>query len=82
MMQRSIFNRPVLDKTGLTARYDFDLEWTPDDAQFDGTLKETAESTKPALFTAIRQQLGLKLEATRGIVQALVIDHIERPSQN
>ena len=82
VMQRSIFDRPVLDKTGLSGRYDFDLEWTPDETQFDGQRQETKESAKPGLFAAIQQQLGLRLESTKGIVQALAIDRIERPSEN
>ena len=82
VMQRSIFDRPVVDKTGLAGRYDFDLEWTPDETQFDGQRQETLESTKPGLFAAIQKQLGLRLEAAKGIVQALAIDRIERPSEN
>ena len=82
VMQRSIFDRPVLDRTRLTGRYDFDLEWTPDETQFDGQRPETQESTKPGFFAAIQQQLGLRLEATKGIVQAVAIDRIERPSEN
>jgi uncharacterized protein (TIGR03435 family) len=82
VMQRSIFDRPVLDKTGLFGRYDFDLEWTRDETQFDGERRETQESAKPGLFTAIQQQLGLRLEAARGVVQAIAIDRIERPSEN
>ena len=82
VMQRSIFDKPVLDKTGLSGRYDFDLEWTPDETQFDGKRQESRESTKPGLFAAIQQQLGLRLEASRGLVQALAIDQIERPTEN
>ena len=83
VMQRSALDRPVLDRSGLTGRYDFDLEFTPDETQFGGAgLKGTPESTKPDLFTALQQQLGLRLEATRGPVDTLVIDRIERPSGN
>lgn len=83
VMQRSALDRPVLDRTGLTGRYDFDLEFTPDETQFGGAgLKGTPESTKPDLFTALQQQLGLRLEATRGPIDTLVIDRIERPSEN
>jgi uncharacterized protein (TIGR03435 family) len=81
VMQRTLFNKPVVDKTGLTGRYDFDLEWLPDETQFGG-FRATAESTKPDLFAAIQQQLGLRLEATRGPIEAMVIDKIERPSAN
>ena len=85
VMQRSALDRPVIDKTGLLGRYDFDLEWTPDETQFGGALGKPAnpnESTVPGLFTAIQQQLGLRLEAKRGLVELLVIDGIGRPKEN
>jgi uncharacterized protein (TIGR03435 family) len=82
MMQRTVFDRPVLDRTGLTARYDFDLEWAPDESQFGGTLPLVANSSKPTLFTALQEQLGLRLESTRGPVLAMVIDRIDRPTEN
>src|SRR5579864_7968636 len=82
MMQRAVVDRAVVDNTGLSGTYDFDLEWTPDESQFGGNLPRTVESTKPSLFTAMQEQLGLRLEATRGPVSALVIDRVERPSEN
>ena len=83
VMQRAAVDRPVIDRTGLTGRYDFDLEWTPNESQFSGQgPKEGPESTNPDLFTAIQQQLGLRLEATRGPVQTFVIDRVERPTDN
>jgi uncharacterized protein (TIGR03435 family) len=83
VMQRAALDKPVLDKTGLSARYDFDLEFTPDESLFGGALgRGTDDSQKPGLFTAIQQQLGLKLEATRASVEALVIAHVARPSEN
>jgi uncharacterized protein (TIGR03435 family) len=82
-MQRVVLDRPVLDNTGLTGRYDFDLEWTPDESQFGGKgPPATAESSKPDLFAAIQSQLGLKLEATKGAVATLVIDRVEKPAEN
>jgi bla regulator protein blaR1 len=76
--------RPVLDRTGLTSRYDFKLEWTPDSAPtFEAKEGAPAvDSTAPSLFTALQEQLGLKLESTRGPVEILVIDHAEKPSEN
>lgn len=83
-------DRPVVDQTGLKGRFDFQLQWTPDETtRFttasgpDGPPKppEGAE-TQPDLFTAIQQQLGLKLESTRAQTDVLVIDHIEKPSEN
>jgi uncharacterized protein (TIGR03435 family) len=83
LMQRAILDRPVVDKTGLSGRYDFDLEWAPDETQFGGEVPAaSAEAPAPPLFLAIQQQLGLRLEATRGPVQALVVDKAERPSAN
>jgi uncharacterized protein (TIGR03435 family) len=82
MMQRGVMDRMVLDKTGLSGTYDFELEWTPDENQFGGQLPRSVEPSKPSLFTAIQEQLGLRLEATKGLVSALVIDRVERPSEN
>jgi uncharacterized protein (TIGR03435 family) len=66
--------RSVVDRTGLKGFYDFLLTWTPDEAQ--------AESPGPSLFTAIQEQLGLRLEAAKGPVEILVVDRAERPSEN
>ena len=83
LMQRAILDRPVVDKTGLSGRYDFDLEWAPDETQFGGEVPVApADAPSPPLFSAIQQQLGLRLEATRGPVAALVVDKAERPSAN
>jgi uncharacterized protein (TIGR03435 family) len=67
--------RIIIDKTGLTGRYDFTLEWTPENAA-------PSEQSAPDIFTAIQEQLGLKLEPAKGPVDVIVIDHIERPSAN
>jgi len=65
--------------SGLSGRYDFDLEWAPDETQFSGGVPPASEASQsPPLFEAIQQQLGLKLEATRGPVAALVVDQVER----
>jgi uncharacterized protein (TIGR03435 family) len=84
-LQRGVLDRPVVDRTGLTGKYDFDLEWTPDETQFGGRLSMTAnaaESAKQDIFAALREQLGLRLEATKGPIETLVIDKVERPSEN
>jgi len=65
--------RIVVDKTGLSDSYDFTLEWAPDEAQ---------DSPAPSLVTALREQLGLRLESQRSPVEVLVIDSIDRPSEN
>ena len=69
----------VSDKTGLQGRYDVELEWTPD----QGVSPEAASaSSAPSLFTALQEQLGLKLVSERGPVDVLVVDHIEEPAAN
>ena len=65
--------RIVLDKTGLRGVYDWMLEWNPD---------LTVDSNRPSLFTALQGQLGLRLEAQKGQMETLVIDSVERPSEN
>jgi len=83
VMQRAALDRPVLDRTDLSGKYDFDLEWAPNESQFGGQgPPQVQDPDKPDLFAAIQQQLGLRLEATRGTVQVLVIDRVERPSEN
>jgi uncharacterized protein (TIGR03435 family) len=82
MLQRAVLDRTVVDQTGLSGTFDFELEWTPDENQFSGNLPRSVEPTKPSLFVAMQEQLGLRLEATRGPVQTIVIDRVERPSQN
>jgi uncharacterized protein (TIGR03435 family) len=82
LLQRAILDRPVVDRTGLTGRYDFDLEWAPDETQFGGDVRTSPATSAPPLFTAMPQELGLKLEAMRGPVSALVIDGVQRPSAN
>jgi uncharacterized protein (TIGR03435 family) len=83
MLQRALLDRPVVDKTGLPGKYDFDLEWAPDETQFGGEVPvASADAPSPPFFSAIQEQLGLRLVATRGPIQALVVDKAERPSAN
>jgi uncharacterized protein (TIGR03435 family) len=82
VLQRSPLDRPVVDRTGLSGRYDFDLQFAPDDRLWSGILPRPENSDEPDLFKAVQEQLGLQLEATKGQVDALVIDRIERPSEN
>lgn len=75
--------RRVLNKTGLMGRYDVDLRYTPDSGQALGATPEPTDSPdEESLFGALQTQLGLKLEPTRGPIEMLIIDHIERPSSN
>ncbi len=76
-MQASFLDRPVVDRTGLTDRYDFTLMWTPDDSP----SKDTADAP-PDLYTAIKEQLGLKFVPAKAAAKALVIDHVEMPTAN
>jgi uncharacterized protein (TIGR03435 family) len=84
-MQLAPLDRPVIDKTGLFGRFDFDLEWEPDETQFHGHGARppgAADSNKPNIFTAIQQQLGLKLESAKGPVELFVVDRAEKPGDN
>jgi uncharacterized protein (TIGR03435 family) len=81
--------RPVVDMTGLAGKYDFILEWTPElgaDARAqgfgDGITTPAPAPGGPTIFTALQEQLGLRLEAQKGPVQNIVIDRVEKPSEN
>ena len=83
VLQRAAMNRPVVDQTGLTGRYDFLLDFLPDETQFGGLgIKPNPDRPKPDLFAAVQQQLGLRLEATKGVVDTLVVDRYGKPSEN
>ena len=89
VMQGAVLDRPVVDQTGLTGRFDFHLQWTPDETQFAALRGPGPPPTPPAgteiypdLFTAIQQQLGLKLVSTKAPTDVMVIDHVEKPSGN
>ena len=74
-------DRTVIDKTGLTGRYDFRLQWT-DDNVANAAADAGATNAPPNIFTAIQEQLGLKLQPAKGPVKTLVIDHVEQPTEN
>jgi uncharacterized protein (TIGR03435 family) len=79
---RGELGRPVIDNTGLTGNYDFKLQRVPDESQPNsGGVAPPPESTGPSIFAAI-QDLGLKLKPIRGPLKVLVIDHVEKPSEN
>jgi len=84
-------HRTVVDKTGLTGKYDIALQWTPDegsDPMFKGTdgsqlrAASLPDDSGPSIFTAVQEQLGLKLQSAKGPVETFVIDHVEMPSEN
>lgn len=83
--QQETGGRLIIDKTGLTGKYDWYLKWTPAGAEMATESSgddSGASSGAPALFTALQEQLGLRLVSQKGPVQIVVIDHLERPSPN
>ena len=84
VMQGNVLDRPVLDRTGLQGRFDFTLNWTPDESQFRGAGIQVppaaADAKLPGLFTAIQEQIGLRFESVTAPVEVIVIDSAERPS--
>lgn len=87
----NFLGRAVIDKTGLTGRYDLKLEWVPDEYQVamfsgmgvpEGFGAPPADWHGPSLFTALEEQLGLKLESQKGPVEMFAIERVERPSAN
>lgn len=86
-----VAGRTVIDKTGLTGKFDVHLEWAADDAMPglvapglppDTGAPPAGTDSGPSIFTALQEQLGLKLESSKAPVEVLVIDHVERPSEN
>lgn len=74
-----MLDRNVVDNTGLSGTYEIDLKWGPDDVRVGA---DAAGNDSPPIFTAIQEQLGLKLQPTRGPVAVLVIDSIQRPAKD
>jgi uncharacterized protein (TIGR03435 family) len=74
-------HRKVVDKTGLTGQYDFTLQWSPDETTGESAAA-TGATQLPSLFTAVQEQLGLKLEAAKGPVETIVVDHVEMSTEN
>jgi uncharacterized protein (TIGR03435 family) len=82
-----VLDKPVVDKTGLAGEFDITLKWTPDETQFASMGVHVPPpvdnpNAPPELFTAIQEQLGLKLEVRKTMTKVLVIDHVERPTEN
>ncbi len=86
MMQQVVLDRPVVDRTGLSGRFDFQLAFLPNESQFDGHPPITASQVNgepaPDLFEALHTQLGLKLEAAKVPTSVLILEHAERPTAN
>jgi uncharacterized protein (TIGR03435 family) len=86
LLQFMVMDRPVVDQTGITDRYDFALNWTPDEFQFPTAGQRpqpsTAPDAPPDLMTAFQEQLGLKLESSKAPTDMFVVDKVSRPSEN
>lgn len=85
LLQVMVLDRPVVDQTGLSGRFDIQVTFTPDDSQFKGQRMVPPmdpASAAPGLFDAVQEQLGLKLSAQKAQVNVIAIDHIEKPSPN
>ena len=83
MLSRQL-GRSIIDRTGLAGNYDFTLRWSPDNGATTSSNDSagTQADALPSIFSAVQEQLGLKLESTKAPASVLVIDHLERPSQN
>ena len=84
MMQQVVLDRPVVDHTGLVGKFNFELKWIPDQTEFGGHFPVGTDNADapPGIFTAIQEQLGLKLVAEKTAVRVMVIDRVEQPSAN
>jgi len=79
----NLLGRTVVDKTGVTGTFDVHMEFAPDEAiAIGGQAAPSADQAGPSIFTALQEQLGLKLDNAKSPVEVLVIDHVERPSEN
>lgn len=86
-LQLVVLDRPVVNRTRIAGRFDFQFTFMPDDSQFDGhsplpSQDSTNSNSAPSLYEALQEQLGLKLSAQRTAVDVIAIDHIEEPSEN
>ncbi len=86
LMQRYVaLDRPIVDHTGISGKYDFKLSWAPDPSQFNGDSPWPITNdinSPPSLYTAIQEQLGLKLQPIKEPIDVLAIDSVEKPSEN
>jgi uncharacterized protein (TIGR03435 family) len=85
-LQGAVFDRPVVDHTGIQGRWNFALKWSPDETQFQvfgvKIVPNEAADAPPPIFTAIQEQIGLKLDASKATVDVMVLDHVDKPSEN
>jgi uncharacterized protein (TIGR03435 family) len=78
----ALLNRLTIDKTGLTGRFDVELTWTPEQFSSSAATAAADDFREPSIFTALQEQLGLRLVPGKGPVDVLIVDHAERPSEN
>lgn len=82
-LQRFVTDRPVIDQTGITGKFDLTLRWTPDELQTDGIRQgDDKNNSLSDFFTVIQEQLGLKLQEEKRPAQVFVVDHVDMPSEN
>jgi uncharacterized protein (TIGR03435 family) len=82
-LQTAVMDRPVTNQTKIEGRYDFTLDWMPDETQFATFGRVNVPDTgKPNIYEAFREQLGLRLEAARAPADIMVVDKVEKPSEN
>ncbi|SNT38002.1 soil-associated protein, TIGR03435 family [Granulicella rosea] len=84
-LQRIVLDRPVVDHTGVAGRYDFSMTFAPDDSEFGGNPPRPPANgsfSAAGLFEAMQQQLGLRLDPEKTQVDVIVIDKVEKPSEN
>jgi uncharacterized protein (TIGR03435 family) len=75
-------DRPVVDRTGLSGKYDLSIEWAREENGSAASVDVQTESQGTTFLEAMKEQLGLKLESTKAPLDVLVIDHVEMPSEN
>ncbi|MEZ2348835.1 TIGR03435 family protein [Terriglobus sp. RCC_193] len=85
-MQNGVFDRPVVNRTGIPGRFDGTLKWTPDETQFQifgvKIVPDESADAPPPITPAMEQQMGLKLSAEKTSVEVMVLDHVEKPGDN
>jgi uncharacterized protein (TIGR03435 family) len=81
-LQSNVLDRPVQDDTALAGRFDFTLTWAPDESQYGGRRANTPASDGPTIFAAFQEQLGLQLRSAKAPADVMVVDRVDRPTEN
>jgi uncharacterized protein (TIGR03435 family) len=86
LLLNNYMERPIVNQTGLTGTFDFRLEYVPEPNSVWAKRDQSAQAEEflggPTYLEALKEQLGMKLEATKAVIPVLVIDHVEKPSEN